>query len=38
MVVVKNITGIHVRGNVIPINVNLNHLKFCKIQNVMEAY
>jgi len=37
MVVVKDIKGVHVRGNVTPIDVNVNHLAFCAIQNVTEA-
>jgi len=37
MVVVKDIKGVHVRGNVTPIDVNVKHLAFCAIQNVTEA-
>jgi len=35
--VVKDIKDVHVRGNVTPINVNVNHLAFCAIQNIMEV-
>jgi len=36
-VVVKDTKGLLVKGNVTPIDVNVNHLEFCAIQNVMEA-
>lgn len=35
-VVVKNTKGVHVRGKyVIPLDVNVSHLAFSKIQNVI---
>jgi len=35
---VKDIKSVHVKGNVTPVDVNVNHLTFSTIQNIMRVW